>query len=257
MPKKKELIGQKFGRLIVTKEAPPYYTSGGNKKTMWYCDCDCGTKDIIVRAERLLSGVTVSCGCRREETLQEFPQNVSNSNKKYNKYDLLSYDYGVGWTHNTNEEFYFDKEDYNLIKNYCWYENAQGYIVANIFGNKEKCVVFMHRLVLALSDKDKNKDVDHIKHHIKDNRKSELRITTHSQNCCNRKLPNNNVSGTVGVCYKKTENVWVAYITLNGKQILKRCNSKEDAIKVRKQLEEQYFKEYSYDNSIKIYKEDN
>ena len=33
-------------------------------------------------------------------------------NKKSNIYDL-SGEYGVGWTSNTNEEFYFDLEDYD------------------------------------------------------------------------------------------------------------------------------------------------
>ena len=38
-----------------------------------------------------------------------------------NKYDL-SGEYGIGWTHNTEHEFYFDLEDYDIIKYYCWYD---------------------------------------------------------------------------------------------------------------------------------------
>ena len=40
-------------------------------------------------------------------------------NKKYNKYDITSHDYGIGWTYD-GYEFYFDLLDYDLIKNYCW-----------------------------------------------------------------------------------------------------------------------------------------
>ena len=46
----------------------------------------------------------------------------SKCNKKYNKYDL-SGEYGIGWTSNTNQEFYFDLEDYDKIKDYCWIYN--------------------------------------------------------------------------------------------------------------------------------------
>ena len=49
----------------------------------------------------------------------------SRFNVKYNKYDLLG-SFGVGWTTNTNKEFWFDLEDYDKIKDYCWAENNNG-----------------------------------------------------------------------------------------------------------------------------------
>ena len=37
--------------------------------------------------------------------------------KKYNIYDM-SQTYGIGYTSNTNKVFYFDKDKYELIKEY-------------------------------------------------------------------------------------------------------------------------------------------
>lgn len=47
--------------------------------------------------------------------------------KKYNRYDLNLKDehglYGVGYCFNTGHEFYFDMDDYDKIKDYCWSED--------------------------------------------------------------------------------------------------------------------------------------
>lgn len=57
MAAKLNLIGQRFGRLVVTNEEEPV-----GRQTMWECACDCG--NIIITATRMLrlSGKT-SCGC--------------------------------------------------------------------------------------------------------------------------------------------------------------------------------------------------
>ena len=57
MPKKENLLNQKFNRLTVIEEAPSI-----NKKTFWKCKCDCGNI-LNVRADALKSGKTKSCGC--------------------------------------------------------------------------------------------------------------------------------------------------------------------------------------------------
>lgn len=71
-------------------------------------------------------------------------------------YDLTG-EYGIGWTSNTNKEFYFDIEDYDKIKDYCWYENDGGYVVTQ----RNRKTIRMHRLILNLSPKD-DIQVDHI-----------------------------------------------------------------------------------------------
>ena len=55
----KDLTGQKFGKLVAVQ--PTKARDGRN--VMWECKCDCGNT-VLVRAASLLSGNTVSCGCR-------------------------------------------------------------------------------------------------------------------------------------------------------------------------------------------------
>ena len=95
-------------------------------------------------------------------------------------------------------------------------------------------------------------DIDHIhgKESKYDNRKSNLRVVTHSQNGMNRDLQSNNTSGVVGVSWFAKTNQWRAHIMVNRKFIhLGLFDKFEDAVKARKQAEEKYFGEFSYDNS--------
>ncbi len=60
-----DLVGQKFGRLTVLKQA--IYSEGIRKgKIYWLCRCDCG-KTISVLSSCLKRGGTLSCGCYRRE----------------------------------------------------------------------------------------------------------------------------------------------------------------------------------------------
>ena len=65
MPKKENLIGQKFNKLTVLKEVPKDQRK--NKKMVeWECLCDCG-KTTTVITNYLKTGHTKSCGCWRKE----------------------------------------------------------------------------------------------------------------------------------------------------------------------------------------------
>jgi hypothetical protein len=61
-----DLIGQRFGRLLVLSRAEN--ASGG--QTRWDCRCDCGTIKAIW-GRHLNSGRTKSCGCLRAHVLRE------------------------------------------------------------------------------------------------------------------------------------------------------------------------------------------
>jgi hypothetical protein len=60
--KKIDMIGNKFGRLIVLSESPTHQA----KKVMWNCKCECGTL-TTVDGTALRSGNTRSCGCHRSD----------------------------------------------------------------------------------------------------------------------------------------------------------------------------------------------
>lgn len=241
MGKRENLIGKKFGKLTVIKSGEDYISPSGSHYAQWWCKCDCGNTELaLVRGIHLKNGHTKSCGCFLKETAKQKGINK----KKHNEYNL-SGSYGIGWTSNTNKEFYFDLDDYDKIKAYCWYENSDGYIVAH---NGDKTV----RLNRLVTDCNKNGiDVDHIKHNLYDNRKIMLRVCTHQKNSFNCRKKKNNTSGITGVSYDKSRNKWATEIRVNNKKIfLGRFECKEDAVKVRKEAEKKYFGKYSYDNSM-------
>lgn len=60
--KKLNLLGQRFGKLVVLEEVPnnkPYH------QFLWRCQCDCGQKTIV--ATTGLRFGTKSCGCLKKE----------------------------------------------------------------------------------------------------------------------------------------------------------------------------------------------
>lgn len=198
------------------------------RTVMWLCKCDCGN-EVITRGEHLRKGATKSCGCIQ---------------KRYNTYDLSGV-YGIGYT-SKGEEFWFDLEDYDLIKNYCWYLSNNKYIVTGSGKNTK----LLHRLITSCES---NMVVDHINHNTMDNRKYNLRICTQSENIANSQIAINNESGVTGVSWNPTRNKWESKIMVNRKTInLGRYNDFEDAVKARKEAEDKYFGEFSYDNSQNI-----
>lgn len=242
-------IGQKYGKLT------PRYDTGKrtkNRNKIFYCDCDCGGS-IEVPSASLTSGNTQSCGCLLAESLKEHGEKI----RQRNKYDL-SGDYGVGFASNTNKEFYFDLEDYDIIKNYHWMEKGdEGYIVAKVWNNNKPSTVFLHRLIMQENGYNINGlDVDHINHKTHDNRKSELRVCEHYKNIVASKTYTNNTSGRKGVSWDKSRNLWTASITVNKKtHHLGRFANFDDAVKAREEAEKKYHKEYHYDDTKLIEKE--
>lgn len=63
MANKKDLTGQRFGRLVAIRDSGDRASSG---EVLWECKCDCG-EFSFVQSGRLRSGNTKSCGCLRKE----------------------------------------------------------------------------------------------------------------------------------------------------------------------------------------------
>ena len=239
---KEDLTGRTFGRLTVIRQAEDYVNPNtGRRRSQWLCKCSCEKhKLVIVTGYRLKQkNGTRSCGCLWEES-------ISKANKKENYIDLDSEDYAIGYTLK-GEPFWFDKEDVDLVKQYCWYYSSNGYVTNK---NKDE-VIFLHRLVMGVTNP--RIEVDHKNHpprneHKVDNRKSNLELVTHSQNQMNLSLRNNSKSGVTGVFWLENRNKWWAYIGVNGKRIgLGYFSDKEDAIKARKEAEVKYFGDRRYD----------
>jgi hypothetical protein len=105
---------------------------------------------------------------------------------------------------------------------------------------KDKKQVFIHQLITDF----KYSTIDHINGNKLDNRKSNLRPATPSQNAMNRhNIPK---SGYIGVYKRKDNDKWSAKICINYKTIyLGSFNNLEDAIKARLKAEKEYFGEFA------------
>lgn len=223
------LTGEKFGKLVVLKkDVGRILNNKINNKgrdTYWICKCDCG-KETSVRTTDLRNGNTTSCGCYRSESMRK-------TMKKYNTYDL-SGEFGIGYT-SSGEEFYFDIDDYDLIKDVCWYTDKDKYIVGTYNGKSIK----QHRMILNFPT---CKDIDHINHCVYDNRKSNIREATRSQNNQNK--------NSLGVYYSKSKGRWIAELKCDGKKhYLGSYVDIEDAILARHDAENTYFVEFKYERN--------
>jgi hypothetical protein len=71
--------------------------------------------------------------------------------------------------------------------------------------------IYLHRMIMDVDDR--KIDIDHINMNTLDNRKSNLRKCTRSQNMANSGFKKNNTSGFKGVYWNKNAKKWVAQIT--------------------------------------------
>lgn len=56
-----DLTGRKYGRLTVLRRGP-----NANSKhvvVQWWCQCDCGSPEVLVVGGNIKTGATTSCGC--------------------------------------------------------------------------------------------------------------------------------------------------------------------------------------------------
>lgn len=174
-------IGNVYNRLTVISH--PYRV---NKHWYVMCRCSCDAHvEKQIRIDSLVTNKIKSCGC----LAKEHGYTQGKNSRKPNTYDL-SGEFGVGYTRNYNSYgenwFYFDLEDYDKICKYTWCFDADGYLMTMI----DKHNVKMHRLIMDFPDK---LEIDHIYHDSvtnhsskNDNRKSNLRVCTHKDNCKNR-----------------------------------------------------------------------
>lgn len=92
---------------------------------------------------------------------------------------------------------------------------SNGYLRISIDGNRFRA----HRLAIIYVYGDNYyEQVDHINHVRTDNRISNLRVATHSQNNWNQQLQIKNTSGIKGVYWDKSRKKWSAYCCVMGKR---------------------------------------
>lgn len=233
-----EIVGKKYGRLTIKKITGYKTEKNGQKSLMVLCKCDCG-KEKIIRLNSLNSGATKSCGCYRNERTRA-GRNLDETVDRVKIIGNVAYIYVSG----TDERMICDKEDIELLNNYCWELVENGYARSN---NQCKKRVRAHRLITGAKD---GEIVDHINRNRLDNRKKNLRIVTQSVNNLNRQLSDKNKTGYSGV-YKLKSGYSVKGVVDGKYKTIGRYDNIDSAIKARMDFEMEHYGTYSNPNYVK------
>jgi len=132
-----------------------------------------------------------------------------------------------------------DDEDFDFLNQWKWCFISSGYAGrAERINKKRGKFILMHRLI--------NKtpigfETDHLNRNKLDNRRSNLKTVTMSQNKMNTGVQSNNTSGHKGVHWFKRDRKWQVYIKKDGKRIhLGYFSNIKSAILMRKNAEKRY-----------------
>lgn len=149
-----------------------------------------------------------------------------------------------------------DDEDFEFIVQFKWRTNdvaGKYYGVREIWNGGDRYSEHLHRVILErkLGRKLRRSEItDHKNGDGLDNRRKNLRIANHSQNGMNKAIRSDNTSGYRGIHFSKERQKFEVYLNKNGKRYrFGRFNKLEDAIRIRKEAEREYFKRFNYDNS--------
>lgn len=230
-------------RLTVIKQAEDCINANGTRSAMWLCECSCAEHNkVIVRGAYIRNGRTRSCGCINSERTIAFNKETKSKTNVYS--DKLTDQYGdyyIGWTTNTNKEFYFDADDFDVIKKYCWTEHITNYGYHALEARQPDSgqTIRMHYLVIG-------KNFDHIDRNPFNNRKYNLREPGNCGNAQNHSLRKDNTSGVSGINFDKRNGLYVSRIQADNKRIfLGYFENKNDAIIARLNAEIKYYGEFA------------
>lgn len=130
-------------------------------------------------------------------------------------------------------------EDFVYLAGFNWFVDSKGYVRLS---NGKK----MHRIIANRMGIDLSNQIDHRDRDKLNNRRSNLRIATNSQNQANRGLRPHNSSGHTGVIWCSYKNKWRPYVSKDGKRHYSgRYDSIEDAIEARNTLAEKLFGKFA------------
>lgn len=113
-----------------------------------------------------------------------------------------------------------DECDAKLVSRYLWgtipSRDGNGYALGHIPGSKK--YVLMNRLILGVED-EPDVEVDHKSRNTLDNRRSNLRRATRTENARNKRRRSSSRNKYKGIRYEKREQKWRARICVEGKYI--------------------------------------
>lgn len=143
---KKDLVGQKFGRLTVIKQSQRKDSSGNY---YWFCNCECGTTNQEVSGHHLVQGNISSCGCMRSKGEEKITKILIENNIKFKREYLIE-----EFTLSTGGHPRFDfaiLDDNNQLKYFIEYHGEQHYQARGSIFTEERVAV------IQIRDKEKEK----------------------------------------------------------------------------------------------------
>lgn len=120
-----------------------------------------------------------------------------------------------------NQIVLIDDMDYEMLNQFKWCfalrgDKKTGYAVRRTSKEDGRKLIPMHRLIMNAP---KGMEVDHINRNTLDNRRSNLRLVTRSENLMNRGLLKSNTSNVKGVSWHKHHQKWIVRIQAYRKPI--------------------------------------
>jgi hypothetical protein len=217
------LIGKKFGKLSVIERCKEKRNC-----TYWICICECGNRHIA-RGGHLKDGGIKSCGCLNRK---QFEYEIIDD---YVKIKLVADTYTL-----------IDIEDLDRVKEYSWTRIKQ-YKCDGIYYAYSWSVGSLARFIMNAP---KNILIDHKSRDTLDNRKTNLRFATYSQNGFNKKISSLNNIGYKGVGHVVKSGKYKAELYVDGKRIGLGCKFKtpEEARDAYIEASLKYHGEFSYFN---------
>ncbi len=205
---KVDMIGKRFGRLVVVKE-----TEKRGKEYWWECLCDCGNSSIVVGGA-LRSGHTQSCGCLKKERIT-----------KHGIWGTPTY-----WSWNNMLQRCNNPKATKFLNH-----GGRGITVC------EKWLKFTNFL------NDMGVKPEGLTIERKDNElgyyKDNCKWATYVEQNRNQRISKRNKTGTTGVCWSKQKQKYRVRITANKHEIcLGFFNKLQQAIEARKQGEQTYWR---------------
>lgn len=135
-----------------------------------------------------------------------------------------------------------DDEDFVYFSQWSWNCDKKGYVRRRV-GEK---MFYLHQEILCPKI---GFEIDHINRNPLDNRKSNLRYATRSQNMANRPPHKNNKSGFRGVMWHA--NRWQVYIKKDGKEYyLGRFKDIKIAARVYDEAAKKFWGEFAFQNIV-------
>ncbi len=186
-----DLTDRTFGNLTVLWK----YKESQNGGASWVCRCSCGHIEIV-KGYKLLNGHKTRCQyCN------------------FGRFSFFDNYQGVECILPNNTKFQFDFNDFALVSQYRWQQTPNGYFRASL-GSREAGHILLHHLIMGFPPK--GMVTDHKDGNRGNNRRSNLRFCTNTDNVRNSAIKRNNMTGYKGVSYDKRRNTWVARIYVNG-----------------------------------------